>query len=487
MRSAYRLSIVAFFVLAMAPLALASGFHVYEQGGKASGQAVAFIARADDASAMFYNPAAITKLEGHQVVFGFSGVFLGNTDFKPGPLDPLLSAATPFGDAGFPRLFDATTISMEDNVPTPVHLAYAQKIGDSRFSIGFGISTPFGLVTEWGPEATTRYAALDAELQVIDFAVNGAVDFGNGWSVSLGLDYVMADLKKFSRTLFVPVNLDANPATFEQFVDTRSNLDGDGNEIGFNVSTHFRNDNWAFGAIYRSKVDIEADAQASFDPLRAYAFVSPETGLPPTEGIGLLTIPLNPVVDAGVRAALPSGPAKGTLRLPATYGFGLSYLGFEKWEIELDVTRIEWSHFDEIPIDFQTNTSSLADTSVVENWEDTTSIRLGSSYSLNEKHQLRAGVYVEDTPIPLTYLRPSVPDSDRTGVTLGYGFNTGKFGLDFYAMRIMTDDTTVGLADRDLPATDSPTYLLSVIQEQSRVGSYESTIDLVGLTASFKF
>ena len=60
MRALFRRLAVALVLFALAtPFVLASGFHVFEQGAKASGQAVAFVARADDASAVFYNPAAM--------------------------------------------------------------------------------------------------------------------------------------------------------------------------------------------------------------------------------------------------------------------------------------------------------------------------------------------------------------------------------------------------------------------------------------------
>ena len=53
-----------------ASLVSASGFGLFQHGARAIGQAGAFTARASDPSAMTYNPAAITKLNGLQVEAG---------------------------------------------------------------------------------------------------------------------------------------------------------------------------------------------------------------------------------------------------------------------------------------------------------------------------------------------------------------------------------------------------------------------------------
>ncbi|HAL87456.1 MAG TPA: aromatic hydrocarbon degradation protein, partial [Deferribacteraceae bacterium] len=60
----------ACFILPSA--AFASGFAINEQGAKALGMGGAFAAQADDPTAVYYNPAGITQLEGTQVSLGFS-------------------------------------------------------------------------------------------------------------------------------------------------------------------------------------------------------------------------------------------------------------------------------------------------------------------------------------------------------------------------------------------------------------------------------
>ncbi len=52
--------------------AYGAGFELHEQGAKAVAMGTAFLVQADDPSAVFYNPAGITQLEGNQVSIGVS-------------------------------------------------------------------------------------------------------------------------------------------------------------------------------------------------------------------------------------------------------------------------------------------------------------------------------------------------------------------------------------------------------------------------------
>ena len=67
-------------VALLTPAALqASGFGYYEHGAKATAMAGAFVGRADDVTAIFYNPAGIAFLEGTWVGFGFHPVTSDST------------------------------------------------------------------------------------------------------------------------------------------------------------------------------------------------------------------------------------------------------------------------------------------------------------------------------------------------------------------------------------------------------------------------
>src|SRR5881409_1835962 len=108
-------------------VASASGYSIYEQGAKAMANAGAFTARADDPSALFFNPAGIVQLDGIRFAVGTNAIFLTGSTFD----------STASGNS----------FSQEDNVAWPSSIYYTQKIND-RLTWGLAINTPFGLKTQ---------------------------------------------------------------------------------------------------------------------------------------------------------------------------------------------------------------------------------------------------------------------------------------------------------------------------------------------------
>ena len=69
---------------ALAPLsALALGIRIPDQDAAATARGEAFAATADNPSAIYYNPAGITQLDGQNIRLGFYGMDLGS-HFKNG-------------------------------------------------------------------------------------------------------------------------------------------------------------------------------------------------------------------------------------------------------------------------------------------------------------------------------------------------------------------------------------------------------------------
>jgi long-chain fatty acid transport protein len=459
----YGLVALAAACLVLAPSAAqGSGYNIYEQGAKASGQAVAFVARADDASAGFYNPAGLAALApGWHVTVGFSVVMIGDTQLEIPALPP-----------GVP--YEPGRYDMEDNDGLPPHLYAIYRSPDAPWVVGFSLTAPFGLKTEWDESFGGRFSARTTDLEAPIFSVLGAWQFEGGFSIGAGVDYVDATLNDFARNIFLPgvsrgdltpLTSPISPALGEPYVTLR----GDGDDISWNVSARWESGAWRVGAVYRDgfEVDLEGNllysGVPSLDPM--VPVWTDELTAAGVENPG----PTAQALADAIEAQLMDEPASGTLNLPTTYAVGVAWVSEFGLEVELNYNHVQWSDFDELLI-----SKATGDELVIEDWMDTDAWRLGGSYDLGENHELRAGVYTEDNPIPTERLRPSIPDAERFGYTLGYGYQRETWSIDAYWMHIEIDE-------REVP-------LSAFLNDPSVVpGMYESQIDLWGVTANFSF
>jgi long-chain fatty acid transport protein len=438
--------LVAVLMLAGALPALASGFSVFEQSAKASGQAGAWVARADDVAANWYNPAGLTRLGGTQVQFGFSMITIG--------IDTKLTSS----DAAYGLTSPTTFDTVQENA-WPVQLYVGTKISD-RLSFGFGLNAPFGLSTEWKDRPVT-YSSKRVELVTLVANPNLAFRINDKWSVALGIDYMWADVKEFSKEFDQSALLQQAPGT----VVGQSNLTGDGNAWGWNLATHFKSDPWTFGLTYRSALSPEIQGNVAF------------TGVYPA----LVTL-------------FPNGPGKTTIDLPAEAAIGLGYQLNAKWQLEGDISYAQWSSFEKLFIDFENETQLpppadgyppipvVADITQVENWKDTYAVRVGAAWKIMEKQELRFGALWDKNPIPDETLRPSIPDSDRWSVTLGYGFTGKSFSIDAYYMPLFFQNRNAKGAATGKPSANPYQKVDGVID-----GSYESFIHLLGASLTWRF
>jgi len=423
--------------------ALASGFSIYEQSAKASGQAGAWVARADDAAAAWYNPAAMVHLDGMQVQFGFNLITVGSdTDFVSG--DPYWGL-----DPEAP-----TTFKTEQSNVTPIHLYFTQSVSD-KLAWGLSVNTPYGLVTEW-KDLPITLSSRKAEL--VSFVVNPnvAYKFNEYWSGAIGLDYIYADVSHFSRDIDQSELLEAPPLSVVGMMD----LSGTGNDWGWNIALHYDGPKFNFGFTYRAELSPEIDGDVEFTDI--YPALGPD-------GLDLF----------------PNGPGTATLDLPAQAVAGIAVPVNEAWTMEFDVSWAGWSSFKELALDFENETyieieipmaqviqiPVVQDITLREDWDDTFCFRLGAAWKMNDRHELRFGALYDQSPIPVDTLRPSIPDSDRTAVTFGYGFTGQKWNIDAYYMPLWFDDIT---ANGD-------------VEEGVINGTYSSFVHLLGVTFNYRF
>ena len=283
---------------------------------------------------------------------------------------------------------------------------------------------------------------------------NFAWAINDHWSVAIGVDYMYADVKSFSRDI--------------QFTDIapitdigQANLTGDGSTWGWNAAVHYDSERWNFGLTYRAAMSPDIEGTAEFSNI--------------------------PDIDLGggtnLQDLFPTGPGSTTLDLPAQAAFGVAYKFSDRWTAEFDISWAGWSSFKELPLDFEINTPAVQDTIQREDWDDTEAFRLGVAWSVAEHHEVRFGALTDSGPVPEDTLRPSIPDASRKSVTVGYGYKAANWSLDAYYMPLWFDSATA----KGSAVIDVGTGLPERVGEGVIDGEYSTMTNLLGATFSYRF
>jgi len=121
---------------------LAVGFRLPNQNPEGIARGNAFVATADNPSAIYYNPAGITQLEGQNFS---AGLYLISADTK---------YTSPTG----------ATAETDTSFQVVPQLYYVNSLKNTPLSFGFGVYAPNGLSLDWGTNHPFRTIAENGKL-----------------------------------------------------------------------------------------------------------------------------------------------------------------------------------------------------------------------------------------------------------------------------------------------------------------------------------
>ena len=367
--------------------AFGAGFSIFEQGAKASGMAGAYVATADDPSAIFYNPAGLAQQREMTVLAG--ATFINFTNEFTGDFNSEYTAGTE-------GKYDRHTF-------VPPNMYASLPIGNN-LTVGVGVFAAWGLRTDWADPWVGRFISRDADLKTTSVQPTVAWQSTNGrFAVGGGVEYRRA-------RVILSQNLPLlNPFTGRVVDIGNARLASDyGDDIGWNLGVLFKpSDRFRIGASYRSDMDIELDGEADFEQI--------STG--------------NAQLDALVKAGFPQDDTINTIfPFPAVAAVGVAFKPTERVDVEFDITHMTWSRFEALAVDFD---NQPARSFVREqNWDDSSAYRLGSNIEATQNWDVRLGVVYDENPQPVEAVSPLLPDSDRIGFTFGAGWHHGPFIVD---------------------------------------------------------
>ncbi|MEQ1844727.1 MAG: outer membrane protein transport protein, partial [Nitrospira sp.] len=363
---------------------LAQALRFQPQGANAAGQGNAFAAEADDASAIHYNPAGLTQVEGFQAAFGTA--LLGGSIKTKGP-----TGIDTRGDFGGSVVF-----------PPPSHTYLSANLGAlglsslSRVTVGLGLTSPFGLSTRYPVDSPFNTAVTSAALPLADIKPTLAYKVTEDLSLGLGADiYTFASFlgqghveqKQVGAGLFgIPVG-----ASVE--------LNGKGTGVGMNASllyTPIRNSDGkplaSIGLVYRSQAVL---------PLR-----------------GALLVNGAKVADASTSLALPPIYTAAAAVWPVR-------TSEREWKLEMDVDFVGWKSNKDLNV-YLSNGSTVPQSQL---WKTVQVVSVGTEYKWLNPSWLphwdvatRAGYTRTENPVPDLTFNPATISLSSNTLSLGAGF-----------------------------------------------------------------
>jgi long-chain fatty acid transport protein len=227
-RTAIKTSVPLLLGLAVfAPTAAdALGLRVPNQDADAIARGNAEAATADDPSAIYYNPAGITQLDGWNAEVGVHALAITSTYENP-------------NGGGSNSKF---------NVQPVPQVYLTSQLKDTPFTVGLGVFVPYGLAIRWSGDASFRTAGIEGSLNYFTINPVLAAKLTDQLSVAIG------------------PTINYSQILLEQGITPTSTFKyrGDGSAFGLTGGVRWQPcDSWSFGVKYHSPTSVSFDGTAS--------------------------------------------------------------------------------------------------------------------------------------------------------------------------------------------------------------------------------
>jgi long-chain fatty acid transport protein len=350
----------ALLAAAFSGAASAAAFQLWEQNASGLGTAYAGSAAvADNASTIFFNPAGMTQMPGIQLSAGVTGVG-PSFEFSNEGSSGLLGTGGNGGNAGswaaVPNAYFSWQVAPE-------------------WFVGLGISSPFGLKTEYDSNNWIgSYQAIKSEITTINYNPSLAWKVNDKVSLGLGISYQTIDAEMTSA---VPGPLSS------------SQLKGDDSSWGWNAGALFTlSPAMRVGISYRSAVDYTLEGNAN--------------------------------------TALTSTPVKADVKLPDTAILSVWQQVSDRWEAMGDLSYTNWSTLQNLNV-LSSNTGVQIGSEHF-GYKDAWRIAWGAAYKATDAWKVKFGIAYDKTPTSNSDRSARVPDNDRIWFSLGGQWNGGVYG-----------------------------------------------------------
>ena len=354
-----------------APVAYASAFYIPMQSASSLGSGLAGAAsEVRDSSIIYYNPAGMVHLDGAEAYF--------STDFIYTSLDIKDEGSTLFGGpVGGPGSQSLGSLTVTSSA------FFATQTFNDDLWVGLGVTTPFGLSTEYDLDAFNRFDSTEASLLTVDIQPTIAYRVTDWLSIGGGINvqYAESDLSQ----------------AVSDGVEGVTTLEGKDWSAGYNVGFMVKpTEKTTIGAHYRSKMHHNLDGRLRVE---------------------------------GTLASDENTKGSAKLVLPETVFVGVSHELNDKWTLLAEVDWFGWDSFSDIEVIRENGTVASR---TQQGYQPTWAFAAGAQYEWNEDVTVTAGYHFDQTPTVSEFRTTQVPDGDKQTFAAGVMYDfSDKIRLDF--------------------------------------------------------
>ena len=477
-RSSCLLAILTCCAWGMAPApARAGGMFVPGFGPQAMGRAGAFVARADDPSALHHNPAGLAKAAGTVLQLGASLLDLSLDYQRAGSYEQApASDGLAYAGQPYPRVSDQSRPAFGVGPLQAVPLLVASTdlatlgllepggLGGLRLAVGVmapqayadrSFAPDYEFEAAGEPPPPQRYDVVSQQALVALPSVAVAYRAFDVVDVGARASWGVARLAASSHVWGV--------RNYEEWVG----YDG---VFGLEVRDDFV-PAWGAGALYRPAPWLEIGASyasAMHVDGQGTGTVTLGSGL----GLGSVREEIVPVDDGDARCA-PGGTADALstcmrLDLPQTASVGVRWVlrdqaGSERGDLEVDVRWEDWSAASDYRIVVDGRTSlllqRLEDVVVRHGLQDVLSVRAGGSWVVPlgaRRVVVRGGLAHDTAAAPASWQRLDIDGAARTTLAAGLAYESGGLRVDLGGGVVLAGERTVSACNPDVANPGCP-------------------------------
>ena len=398
------------FLLASPPLG-AQDFSFHEVGTRAASLGGAFTAKADDISAIYYNPAGLAVLPGLR-------------------LKTNLLASKREVSAYLPQ-YDVTFTSDPSEYLQNIFLSWRPA---KRIGLGFAYFSPYNAQTKWlDPRWLYEGVSIMAGMKTHTLRAVAAAEVLKGLSIGVTLDYVTVGVDWKHMIRFEPANYELEP----EATAVHSNYELSGHAWGFAAGVLWQPvPALQVGARFQAATTVDLQGSNSF----SFSMSSMQDYVPDPY---MTARPLADVLDDFYRGQLVTA----RLTVPQEIALGIALTPVRPLSLYLDLQWDTWSRigswefrsvkadedltplFTEVYQEFwgiQPNYGTQGETLAL---RDTMKLKVGAEYRLGRWFAVRAGFARQESSLETSDVSPLFPDLARNIYAIGGGYEGPLFSI----------------------------------------------------------